>query len=418
MKINKNKKPEILAPIQDFTSLSAAIENGADAVFFGIKGFNMRSNAKNFEIKDLSKLVKIAKAAKIKTYLTLNIIVYDNELKKVESLLKKVKAYGVDAVICWDFAVIEICKKIKLNFHISTQASIANSMTAEFYRKLGAERIVLARECSLSQIKAIQKKVDVEIEIFIHGAMCVSMSGRCFLSQFSCGKSANRGECTQPCRRKYNIKQVDGDAEFELGADYVMSPKDMRTIDIIDQILEANVDSLKIEGRNRSPEYVAHVVSSYRQIVDFIYDTKVYNKKFFEELDTLKAKLNTELDTVYHRGQSTGFFLGRPMNEWTKSYGNEATVKKIHLGKVVKFYNQINVAEVTILSKESVKIGDKLVYQGGVTGNYEENVTSMEIDHKSIKKAVQGDTVAIKVNKSLKINDEVFIIKKGKSQDY
>jgi putative protease len=418
MKINRNKKPEILAPIQDWTSLQAAIDNGADAVFFGIKGFNMRSNAKNFEVKNLSKLVKTAKASKVKTYLTLNIIVYDAELKKVESLLKKVKAAGVDAVICWDLAVIEICKKIKLNFHISTQASIANSMTAEFYRKLGAERVVLARECSLPQIKAIQKNVKVEIEIFIHGAMCVSMSGRCFLSQFSCGKSANRGECTQPCRRKYNIKQVDGDAEFEIGADYVMSPKDMRTIDIIEQILEADVDCLKIEGRNRSPEYVAHVVSAYRQIVDFIYDTKVHNNKFYGELDELKLKLNTELDTVYHRGQSTGFFMGKPMNEWTKSYGNEATVKKIHLGKIVKFYGQINVAEVTILSKESIKIGDKLVYQGATTGSYEEEIASMEIEHKPIKKAVQGDTIAIKVNKLLKVGDEVFVIIKGKSQDY
>ncbi len=418
MKINRNKKPEILAPIQDFTSLTAAIENGADAVFFGIKGFNMRSNAKNFEVKDLAKLVKTAKAAKIKTYLTLNIIVYDNETKKVEALLKKVKASGVDAVICWDFAVIEICKKIKLNFHISTQASISNSMTAEFYRKIGAERVVLARECSLEQIKAIRKNVKVEVEIFIHGAMCVSMSGRCFLSQFSCGKSANRGECTQPCRRKYMIKQVDGDTEFELGEDYVMSPKDMRTIDIIDQILEADVDCLKIEGRNRSPEYVAHVVSTYRQIVDFIYDTKVHNKKFNEELAALKIKLNTELDTVYHRGQSTGFFLGKPINEWTKSYGSEATVKKIHLGKIVKFYNKINVAEIILQSDSSIKIGDKLVYQGSVTGSHEEIITSMEIDHKQILTAKQGDKIAIKVNKLLKTNDEVFVIKEGKSQNY
>lgn len=418
MKINKNKKPEILAPIQDWTSLTAAIDSGADAVFFGVIGFNMRVNAKNFTDKDLPKIAKIAKAAKIKTYIVINIIVFDKEMKKLEALIKKAKAAGIDAVICWDLAVINLCKKHKIEFHISTQASIANSAAAEFYRKLGAERVVLARECSLEQIKEIRKNVKVEVEIFVHGAMCVSMSGRCFLSQFSCGKSANRGECSQPCRRKYMIKQVDGDTEFEIGPNYVLSPKDLRTIDIIDQLLEADIDSLKIEGRNRSPEYVSHVVKAYREIVDFIYDSPKHDKKFKEELNTMKDRLNADLDTVYHRGQSTGFFMGKPMNEWSRSYGSDAVQKKARVGKIVKFYNKINVAEIIIQGDESIKIGDTIIYQGASTGSYEEVITSMEKDHKPIKKAVQGDSIAIKVSKALKANDEVFVIKKGKSQKY
>lgn len=413
MNINRKKKPEILAPIQDWTSLKAAIDNGADAVFFGIKGFNMRANAKNFTIADLPKIAKVANASKVKTYLTLNIIIYDTEVKKVETMLKKVKAAGISAVICWDLAVIEIAKKVKIPFHISTQASISNHLSAAFYKKLGAERVVLARECTLSQIKAIRKKVKVEIEIFIHGAMCVSQSGRCFMSQFTCGKSANRGECSQPCRRKYLIKQVDGDTEFELGEDYVMSPKDLRTIDIIEKILEADVDCLKIEGRNRSPEYVAHVVSTYRRIVDFIYDTKKHDKKFKVELARMKTQFNEELDTVYHRGQSTGFFLGKPINEWTKTNGNEASQRKVYVGKIVKFYNKINVAELRIQGNSTLTVGDTMIYQGPKTGSYEEIISSMESDHKQVEKAGQGEVVAIKVSKSLKVNDDVFVVKKG-----
>ena len=194
----KIKKPELLAPIQDYTSLSAAIKNGADAVFFGIKGFNMRAGAKNFTIDDLSKISKIAHKNKIKTYLAINTIVFEEEMKKIEKILQTVKKAKIDAIICWDFAIIQMAKKLKIETHISTQASIANSKTAEFYRKLGAKRVVLARECSLEQIKEIKKNSKVEIEIFIHGAMCVSISGRCFLSQFLYGKSANCGQCQQP----------------------------------------------------------------------------------------------------------------------------------------------------------------------------------------------------------------------------
>jgi putative protease len=353
----KIKKPELLAPVQDYMSLRTAIDNGADAIFFGIKGFNMRARAKNFTVADLPKITKIAHDSNVKIYLAINTIIYEDEIKEIEKILRKVKEAKVDAIICWDFAIIQIAKRLEIEVHISTQASIANSETAEFYRKLGAERVVLARECSLEQIKEIKKHTKVEIEVFIHGAMCVSISGRCFMSQFLYGKSANRGACMQPCRKKYLIKQIDGDKELELGEDYVMSPKDLCTIDFIEKIIDSGVDCLKIEGRNRSPEYVAVVTKSYRTIIDFICSNQKRDKKFKEQLAKLKDDLSLKLETVYHRGSSTGFFLGKPINEWTKTPGSQATQKKVYIGKVLNYFKKIGVAEIILHGSINLKIG-------------------------------------------------------------
>jgi U32 family peptidase len=407
------KKPELLAPVQDYISLTTAIKNGADAVFFGIKGFNMRAGAKNFTAKDLPKITKIASKAKIKTYLALNIIIYENEIPKIEHLLKLVKKAGITAIICWDMAIIQIAKKIGVEIHISTQASIANSKTAQFYKKLGATRVVLARECSLDQIKEIKQKAKVEIEIFIHGAMCVSISGRCFMSQFLYGKSANRGECQQPCRRQYMIKQIDGNKELELGEDYVLSPKDLCTIEFIEKILDSKVDCLKIEGRNRSPEYVAKVTRAYRTIIDFIYSHPKKDKKYKERLTVIKEKLLEDLKTVYNRGQSSGFFLGKPINEWTHNYGSQATEKKIYIGKVTKFYKKIGVAEIIIRGKIKLKVGTKIIFQGSTTGSVEEKINSLEIDHKAVSQATGGQKVALKINSVVRHNDDVYLIQKN-----
>ncbi|MFZ2038877.1 MAG: peptidase U32 family protein [Minisyncoccia bacterium] len=412
--LKQKNKPELLSPIQDYTSLTAAIENGADAVFFGIKGFNMRAGAKNFTVNDLPKIAKIAHKSNVKTYLAINTIIYEEELQKIEKILIKVKAAKIDAIICWDLAIIQLAKKLGVEVHISTQASIANSSAAEFYRKLGATRVVLARECSLKQIKKIKKHTKAEIEIFIHGAMCVSISGRCFMSQFLYGKSANRGECLQPCRRKYLIKQIDGGKELELGEDYVLSPKDLRTITFIDQILDVGVDCLKIEGRNRSPEYVATVTKVYRTIIDFYYSTSKHDKKFKEDFNKLKTQLSSGLDTVYHRGESSGFFLGKPINEWTKSYGSQATQKKEHIGKVTKFYNKIGVAEILIQGDKKLKIGDTVIFQGPTTGSREEKVVTMEKDHQSIKSAGRGEKIAIKIGVIVRHNDDVYLVKPSK----
>ncbi len=409
------KKPELLSPIQDFTSLRAAIAGGCDAVYFGIRGFNMRAGAKNFIVDDLAEIVKIAQENKIKTYLALNTIIYEDELKQVDEILQKAKAAKISAVICWDLAVVQRAVKIGLETHLSTQASVANSEAAKFYKDLGIKRIVLARECSLEQIKEIKKKVDVEVETFIHGAMCVSESGRCFLSQFSYGKSANRGECLQPCRRKYLIKQVDGGEEFELGEDYVLSPKDLCALPFIEKLIEAEIDCFKIEGRNRSPEYVKTVTSVYRQAIDRYWERlQVKNlvcsntKLFKDEFDILKKDLLRKLGTVYNRGFSNGFYLGKPINEWTHSYGSQATTKKIHIGKVIHYYSKIGVAEIEIQAKQKLKNKDKIIIEGSTTGVYNRKIESMEIDHQKIKLAQQGDIVAIKVGQRVRENDLVY----------
>ena len=443
------KKPEILSPIQDFMSLRAAIDAGCDAVYFGIKGYNMRAGAKNFTVSDLKKIVKICSENNVRTYLALNTILYEDELKKTFLILAKAKEAGISAIICWDHAVIKEAKRLGMEIHLSTQASVANSEALKFYADQGVTRFVLARECSLEQIKQIKKKIhgisrsiplsgtslrnDITLETFIHGAMCVSVSGRCFLSQFEYGKSANRGECLQPCRRKYLIKQTDGDkparndsqakrsdsgGEFEIGEDYILSPKDLCTLPFIEKLIEAGIDVFKIEGRNRSPEYVATVTKVYRKVVDFYFEylnkvgtgLKPVRKTEFENL---KKELMQELKKVYNREFSSGFYLGRPISEWTHSYGSQATHKKIHLGKVVHYYPKINVAEIQIQANKTLKLKDNIIIQGQETGILQQSVVSMEKDHKQIKSAKQGDTIAIKVDKKVKRNDEVYKIVKN-----
>lgn len=423
-------KPELLAPIQDFTSLRAAIASGADAVYFGIRGFNMRAGAKNFEVKDLKKITKLCHQHKIKAYLALNTIVFDAELKPVEKILKQAKLAQIDAVICWDMAVVALAKKLGLTIHLSTQASVANSQALAVYKKLGVKRVILARECSLEDIKNIKHKIhgisrsarnDIQLEIFIHGAMCVSLSGRCFLSQFLYNQSANRGACLQPCRRKYLIKQIDyadslidktGD-EFELGENYVLSPKDLCTLPFIEKLIEAGVDSFKIEGRNRSPEYVATVTRVYRQAIDFYFSvTPDFSpdsvRAKARSYNNLKEKLMQELKTVYHRGFSNGFYLGQPMHAWTQQYGSLATRRKIHIGKVVHYYPRIKVAEILIEAQQTLKLKDKIIIQGEQTGVVEQTLDSMEIEHQSIKKAGQKSVVAIKVIQSVRKGDGVY----------
>jgi|TARA_B100002003_G_C14122263_1_gene539845 putative protease len=401
MKLSK-KKPELLSPVQDFVSLTAAIQAGADAIYFGIKGLNMRAGARNFLIKDLKKIIEQCHKNKVKAYLALNTIIYDKELKNVQSLLKKAKEAKVDAIIAWDFSIINEANKLNLPIHISTQASLANFEAIKTLKKQykNIQRVILARELDLTQISSIisqlkKAKINIEIETFIHGAMCVSVSGRCFLSQEVFGKSANRGECLQPCRRLYTIKDVEEGHEFELGPDYVLSPKDLCTITIIDKLLTSGISCFKIEGRNRSPEYVKVVTEVYREAID--------NKK------ADKKKLFKKLKTVYNRGFSKGFYLGKPIDEWSKDYGSQASKKKIYVGVVKNFYKKHSVAEIKV-ETHGIKIGDHLMIQGNKTGVIEQKVNSMQINHKEVKQIKKGK-IGIKLEKSSRENDKVFVIK-------
>lgn len=406
--MSKSDKPRILAPSGDFIALRAAIDAGADEVYFGIKGLNMRAGARNFEEKDLKKISELCHKSNVKALLALNTIIYEDEQSKAESLIKKAKQAGIDAIICWDFSIIELCKKYGMKVHISTQASISNYSAVNALKKNypNVERIVLARECTLEHIKEIiskikKDKLDVQIEVFIHGAMCVSESGRCFMSQELFGKSANRGECLQPCRRNYEVylKDPEEGHGLILGKDYVMSPKDLCALPIIDKIIDSGVAALKIEGRNRNPEYVHTVTSVYRKIIDEYYAGKDVTK--------LKKSLLEELNTVYNRGFSTGFYLGKPMNEWTKEYGSSSTKSKAYVGKVMNYYKKVGVAEVLIESSPLLD-NDEILIQGVTTGLIRQIAKDIMFEDKKVLKADKKQTVTFKVSKKVRKNDQVY----------
>jgi putative protease len=428
-KTNKIKsiKPKILAPINDFTTLQAAIDAGCDEVYFGIKGFNMRATARNFTLQDLKKIVSICHKTGVKAFLALNIIIYDKELKETEKVVKAAKNAGVDAIICWDMSVIQLCVKYKIETHLSTQNSISNYESIKFFKKNipTLKRVVLARECSLDDIKEIIKKIkkdklDVEIETFIHGAMCVSVSGRCMLSHHLFGKSANRGECLQPCRRNYKVYEqnpnenkqyrisssdsLDKDNEFLLGEDAVISPKDMCTLEFIEQLIDSGIVSFKIEGRNRTPDYVYTTVKAYREVIDYYLENGKDQK--FEEL----KKSNLEkLKTVFNRGFSKGFYLGKPLNEWSSSRTGEATKIKIYVGKILNYYPKINVAEI-LIEDNAISKGDSIIIHGPTTGHYESTVTEMKDEKGFVDKTKKGLTIGLKVSQKVRKNDQVYKI--------
>ena len=401
-------KYELLAPAGDFPMLVTAVKAGADSVYFGLKEFSMRQNARNFTIKDLDKIERICKPRKIKRYLTLNVIIYDNEIKKIDKILKKIKD-KIDAIICWDLSVIQLCKKHKIPFHISTQASVSNIESAEFYKDLGAERVVLARELNLKQIKKISKKID--LETFIHGAMCVSISGRCFTSQFLFNKSANRGECIHPCRRSYIIKSSEPvqassakyvirdkqeGYELEVNNDKVMSAKDLCTLPFIERLKKAGIKTFKIEGRSRDPRYVDTVVRVYRKALD----KRLTKIEIREGIDELKK--------VYNRSFSSGFYLGLPTpDDFAKIEHSASTEKKHFVGKITYYYPKIQVATIKLVSE--LKIGDDIVIIGKTTGLEKAKVERLEIKNKSIKRAKKSQEVGLKLPKVRK-NDEVYKI--------
>ena len=386
---------ELLAPAGDFSMLSAAVNAGADAVYFGLKEFSMRQNAGNFTIKDLNQIEQICKPKKIKKYLTLNTIIYNSELKQIEEIIKKIKK-KVDAIICWDVAVIQLCKKYKIPFFISTQASVANVEAARFYKKLGAKRIILARELNLKQINEISKIIDVEV--FCHGAMCVAISGRCFTSQFLFNKSANRGECLHPCRRSYIVKDEEGN-ELRIENSKILSAKDLCTLPFIEKMKKAGIKAFKIEGRNRDPRYVDTVVRIYRKALD-----KTLTKE--EIISGIK-----ELEKIYNKGYSSGFYIKMPTADDFSTLEHSASNEKKHfVGKVTHYFPKLNVAAIKLVS--DLSIGDEIVIIGKTTGIVSLKIGSIEINRKPIKKTKKGNEIGIKTSTLVRKNDEVYLIKK------
>jgi putative protease len=398
----KNQKPELMAPAGDWTMLRAAVQSGADAVYFGLDKLNMRAKATNFSVEQLSEVISFCKEVNVKTYLTLNTIVFEDEIFEVEEIIKAAKQKGVDRIICSDLAVADLCFKYNFPFCISTQSSISNSLAADVYKRMGAVRIVLARECSIEEIKKIRAKTNLEIEAFIHGAMCIAVSGRCFMSHHLFGISANRGECIQPCRREYEVYDAATEKSMIIGEDYVLSPKDLCTIEFIDQLIESGIDTFKIEGRKRAPEYVAKTVSVYRKAIDLYFKKELTKEK--------KKEFLAELETVYNRGFSTGFYFGIPSSEdYVEVDGSKATTRKSYIGRVLNYYKE---AEVTHLLIEAGKLdsGDKILIMGETTGVVEILLKEFYVNDNLSEYAQKGDEITFKSSFLTRRNDKVYLI--------
>lgn len=403
---------EIMSPVGSYEMLMAAIQGGANSVYFGIENLNMRSkSSKNFTIEDLKKIVSLCQEYEVRTYITLNTVIFDKELDLMREIVDASKKYGVTAVIASDAAVIQYAYSQGVEVHISTQSNVTNIEAVKFYAHF-ADVMVTARELNLNQVKEITDAIanenicgpngnPVQIEIFVHGALCMAVSGKCYMSLDTMNSSANRGACLQPCRRPYEVKDKDGGLKFEVDNEYIMSPEDLKTIDFIDKMLRAGVRVLKIEGRGRSPEYVKIVTATYREAVDAWFAGEFTP----ENID----RWNKQLASVYNRGFWDGYYLGRKTGEWTKKYGSQATQRKVYVGKVTNFFKKLNVAEVK-LETHDLKVGDSIYVIGETTGVYEDLVEELRLDLKSVEQVVKGDVFSLKTKDILRRNDKVYKI--------
>ncbi|MBI4895309.1 MAG: U32 family peptidase [Candidatus Aenigmarchaeota archaeon] len=393
-------KQEIVSPAGDWTMLRAAVKAGADAVYFGTDSLNMRMNAENFTLADIPKVIEFCHDNSVKTHLALNSIMFNNEMKKIENILEICKKSDLDMVICWDMSVVRKALEYNIPICLSTQASVSNVESAKFFKELGIQRIVPARECSLEDIKKI-KKTGVEVEIFIHGAMCVSISGRCFMSHHLYGKSANRGECMQPCRYEYNLIDKQQGKEFVIDGNRIMSPKDLCTIMFFDKLIDTGADAFKIEGRKRSPEYVLTTTTCYRKALD------LYRKK--QLTSGKKKELLKELNTVFNRGFSNGFYLGKPSdNDFSQTGASSATTRKMLIGKVVNISGKIAVLKI---ESQEIRKGDLISIQGPQTGVVMHTIDKMKINDKQVELAKKADYITIELEENVNKNDSVFAIK-------
>jgi putative protease len=390
-------KIKILAPAGNWESLMAAINAGADEVYFGIGELNMRAaGANNFSINDLEKIGQICKKAKVKSWVTLNTVVYDEEIEEINNILDKIKKSQIDGIIASDLAVIKKAFEKKIEICVSTQMSVSNLETVKFLSKW-VDRIVLARELNLEQIRKItegikKEKLEIEIEVFGHGAMCVGISGRCQMSLYHYNLSANRGKCVQMCRKKYEVKDKETGKELILDNDLIMSRSDLCTIGLLDKLVESGISTIKIEGRARSADYVDTVVIVYKKALKLISENK-YNK-------SNKEKLLEELKTVFNRGFSSGFYLGRLVEEWSVGENNLATEKKILLGKIEHYYPKVEVAQIKLTTKYRVQNGDKYIIIGPISGIIRGTFKDIKMDK---------NILTFKVGKKVKKNDSLFI---------
>ena len=404
------KDVEIMAPVGSYESLTAAIQGGADSVYFGIEQLNMRSkSSNNFTLDDLIKIAEICKENKIRTYITLNTVIYDDELPLMQSIVDAAKGNGITAIIASDQSVIQYANEVGMEVHMSTQTNITNIGAVKYYAHF-ADVMVTARELNLKQVKAItdaiaEEKITgpsgnlIQIEIFAHGALCMAVSGKCYLSLDNLNSSANRGACLQICRRLYEVKDKDGGIELEVDNEYIMSPKDLNTISFLDKILKAGVKVLKIEGRGRSPEYVKTVVECYREAVNAYFENNITDEKI--------KKWNQRLGSVYNRGFWDGYYLGRTLGEWTEKYGSQATKRKMYVGKITNYFTKLGVAEVK-METQNMAVGDEIKIIGPTTGVYEDVISEIRVDMEKVEKTQKGELCSIPVKSLIRRGDKVY----------
>ncbi|MBR4772689.1 MAG: U32 family peptidase [Bacteroidales bacterium] len=400
-----------MAPAGNFECLHAAIQGGANSVYFGIGRLNMRSHsANNFAAEDLKEVCRICRENGVRSYLTLNITLYNEDLEDMRQALRLAAEAGIDAVIVSDMAAIAYARSLGLEVHISTQLSISNSESLRFYAQF-ADVVVLARELTLFQVKEIKRIIDeehicgpsgkpVRIELFCHGALCMAVSGKCYLSLHEYNASANRGSCYQVCRRGYEVTDLETGSQLVVDNKYIMSPRDLCTIEFMDRIIDAGVTVFKIEGRARSSEYVKTVTQAYREAADAVLAGS-YTPEF-------AAGLKARLETVFNRGFWDGYYLGAKMGQWSEVYGNRATRRKTYVGKITNYFEKIGVAEI-LMETGSISVGDTIVISGPTTGVYEGVVPEIRVDLKPVEKTVKGELCSIPVPQKLRRSDKVFL---------
>ena len=399
-----------MAPVGSYEALSAAIQAGAGSVYFGIGRLNMRSkSAKNFTLDDLNKIATICNEHNVKSYVTINTVVFDEELDEMRQLVDAVKANKISAIIASDQSVIQYARQIGVEVHMSTQCNITNIEAVKYYSQF-ADVMVTAREVAVEQVKAITRKIEeqnirgpkgelIRIETFCHGALCMAVSGKCYLSLDNFNSSANRGACVQPCRRGYEVTDRDKEITLAIDNEYIMSPKDLCTLPFLDKLLDAGVKILKIEGRGRSPEYTKVTVGVYSEAVEAI------NKGEFTEEKI--AAWTERLRSVYNRDFWDGYYLGRKMGEWTQRYGSQATKTKIFVGTVTNFFGKINVAEIRMETND-LKVGNDIMIIGPTTGVYEDKISEIRVDLKAVDSTEKGELCSIPTKDVIRRGDKVY----------
>ena len=401
---------EIMAPVGSRESLSAAIQAGADSIYFGVGKLNMRSHSDNhFDISDLKEIASVCRDHGIKSYLTVNTIIYDNDLADMREILDAAREAGVSAIIASDVAVMAYCNEIGLEVHLSTQLNISNIEALKFYSRF-ADVSVLARELNMDQVKKIHQEIvdgDVRgpkgglmrIEMFCHGALCMAVSGKCYMSLHAANRSANRGECVQICRRSYTVTDNETGNQLDIDNKYIMSPKDLKTIRFIDRMMDAGVRVFKIEGRARGPEYVYTVVTCYKEAIKSVLEGTFTEAK--------KDEWDKRLATVFNRGFWDGYYQGQTLGEWNKNYGSMATEKKVLIGKVTKYFSRLNVAEIAVEASD-FSLGDRLLITGPTTGVMYVTATEIHDDNGPVTHAPQHIRVSVPVEGKVRPNDKVF----------